>query len=476
MTATNGALTRALAYLDSHYEDFKRQLVELSKIPSVSAQGYPPAEVKRSAEATAVVMRELGIENVQVLEIPDVHPYVYGDWLKKPGSPTILLYGHHDVQPEGRHERWQSPPFEPQERNGRLYGRGTADDKAGVMAHVAAVASYLKSGGALPCNVKFVIEGEEEIGSGNLGAFLAKYKPMLSADFIVLSDTANFDTGIPALTYQLRGICQVDVEVQCLKQPVHSGMWGGPVPDPVQILSAMIADLTNKDGSLNIPGLYKMVAKPGKKQLQRIRSLPFNEKKFKQEAGLMAGMTLAGEKGYSVYEKIWTRPSLTVIALEARLFQGSSNQIIDAARARLSLRIVPNIDGNKAVALLKKKLTSKVPYGAKVTVSASRNAVTPWWTTDPEGPAFDAARRALKAGYGKETAMIGAGGSIGFVGPFAEMLGGAPCLLMGVEDPECHAHSENESLHLGDWKKCMKSAIHLYDELSRTPTDKQRRK
>lgn len=473
---SNGIVKDALVYLDAHLEEFKSQLVELSRIPSVSAQGYPPERVKRSAEATAEVMRAVGIENVEVLEIPGVHPYVYGDWLRKPGAPTILLYGHHDVQPEGRHERWTSPPFEPAERNGRLYGRGTADDKAGVMAHVAAVASYLKSSGTLPCNVKFVIEGEEEIGSGNLGAFLAKYKPMLSADFIVLSDTANFETGVPALTYQLRGICQVDVEVQCLQQPVHSGMWGGPVPDPVQILCKLIADLTDKNGAVNVPGLYKMVAKPGKRQLQRIRALPFNERKFKKDAGLLPGMKLAGEKGFSVYEKIWTRPSLTVIAFEARAFQGSSNQIIDAARARLSLRTVPDVDGNKAAALLKKKLTSNVPYGAKVTVTSSRMAVTPWWTTDPEGPAFDAARRALKAGYGKETAMIGAGGSIGFVGPFAEMLGGAPCLLMGVEDPECHAHSENESLHLGDWVKCMKSAIYLYDELSRTEAHKTRKR
>jgi acetylornithine deacetylase/succinyl-diaminopimelate desuccinylase-like protein len=474
MTATNGAVKDALAYLDSHFDDFKRQLVELSKIPSISASGFPPEPVKRSAEATARVMREAGIENVQLLEIPGVHPYVYGDWLHRPGAPTILLYGHHDVQPEGRHEKWTSPPFEPVERDGRLFGRGTADDKAGVMAHVAAVASYLKAAGGVPCNVKFVIEGEEEIGSGNLGAFLEKYRSMMAADFIVLSDTANFDTGIPALTYQLRGICQVDVEVQCLDHPVHSGMWGGPVPDPVQILCKLIADLTDKNGALAIPGLYKMVAKPGKAQERRIRALPFAEAKFKREAGMMPGMKLSGERGFSVYEKLWTRPSLTVIAFEARQFQGSSNQIIDAARARLSLRTVPNVDGNKAAALLKKKLTSKVPFGAKVTVATSRKAVTPWWTTDPEGPAFDAARRALKAGYGKDTAMIGAGGSIGFVGPFADMLGGAPCLLMGVEDPKCNAHSENESLHLGDWVKCMKSAVHLYDELSRTPRHKTR--
>jgi acetylornithine deacetylase/succinyl-diaminopimelate desuccinylase-like protein len=221
-----------------------------------------------------------------------------------------------------------------------------------VMAHVAAVASYLKSSGDVPCNVKFVIEGEEEIGSENLGKFLEKYKGKLSADFIVLSDTANFDTGIPALTYQLRGICQVDVEVQCLDHPVHSGMWGGPVPDPVQVLSALIADLQNKDGSLNIPGLYKDVAKPSKKQLQRIRKLPFDEKKFKKDGGLVDGLKLAGEKGYSVYERIWTRPSLTVIAMESHPIQGSSNQIVDSARARLSLRTVPNMDGRKAGWLL----------------------------------------------------------------------------------------------------------------------------
>jgi acetylornithine deacetylase/succinyl-diaminopimelate desuccinylase-like protein len=472
MTESNGTVKGAIQYLDAHVPDFQRTLIELSRIPGVSANGYPPEELRRSATGVADALRAAGVENVEILEIPGVHPYVYGDWLHKPGAPTILLYGHHDVQPEGRHEKWISPPFEPTERNGRLYGRGTADDKAGVMAHVAAVASYLKSAGEVPCNVKFIIEGEEEIGSENLGRFLEKYKGRMAADFIVLSDTANFDTGIPALTYQLRGICQVDVEVQGLGQPRHSGMWGGPVPDPVQVLCRLIADLSGKNGELNIPGLYRKVAKPKAKQLQRIRKLPFNEAKFKREAGMMPGMALAGEKGYSVYEKLWTRPSLTVIALEARPIQGSSNQIIDAARARLSLRTVPNMDAREAGRLLAKKLTSKPPYGAKVTAKVTGG--TPWWTTDPEGPAFEAARRALKAGFKKETAMIGAGGSIGFVGPFATLLGGAPCLLMGVEDPACNAHSENESLHLGDWVKCMRSAVYLYDELSRVPVGKKK--
>jgi acetylornithine deacetylase/succinyl-diaminopimelate desuccinylase-like protein len=250
-------------------------------------------------------------------------------------------------------------------------------------------------------------------------------------------------------------------------------MWGGPVPDPVQIACRLIAGLSGKDGRIDAPGLYSQVAKTGKTQLARIRKLPFSEAKFKREAGLMKGMTLAGEKGFSVYEQLWTRPSLTVIAFEARPLKGCSNQIIDSVRARLSLRTVPNMDPKAAGRALVRKLTAKPPFGAKV--EAKVVGTTPWWTTDPEGPAFEAARRALKAGYGKPTAMIGAGGSIGFVGPFADLLGGAPCLLMGVEDPLCNAHSENESLHLGDFVKSMRSAVHLYDELSRVPTKPKRR-
>jgi acetylornithine deacetylase/succinyl-diaminopimelate desuccinylase-like protein len=472
MAESNGDVKSALKYAEQHFDDFTQILVALSRIPSISADASRAADVRRSAEAMADALRQAGVEKVQVLEIPDVHPYVYGEWMHRPGAPTILLYGHHDVQPPGRPEKWLSPAFEPTERGGRLYGRGTADDKGGCMTHVAAVTSYLKGAGGLPCNVKFVIEGEEEIGSENLGKFLEKYKHMLAADFIVLSDTANFDTGVPALTYQLRGIVQVDLEVKVLDHPVHSGMWGGPVPDPVQILADLIADLRNKDGSLNIPGLYKDVAKPSKKQLKRIRSLPFDEKKFKKDAGTVKGTKLWGEKDYSVYEQIWTRPSLTVIATESHEFAGSSNQIVDSARARLSLRTVPDMDGAKAGEQLVKKLTKKPPFGVEVT--AKVNGSTPWWTTDPDGPAFEAARRALKAGFKKEAAMIGAGGSIGFVQPFSDLLGGAPCLLTGVEDPPCNAHSENESLHLGDFKKCIASTVYLYDELSRVPVGARR--
>jgi acetylornithine deacetylase/succinyl-diaminopimelate desuccinylase-like protein len=454
-----------LRAVDRDFAAFKKRLIELARIPSVSAEGFPANEVRRSADAFAGLLREVGLANVEVLDIAGVHPYVYGDWLGAPGAPTLLLYGHHDVVPPGRPEQWRSPAFAPTERGGRLYGRGTSDDKGGILVHVAAVAAYLRTRGALPCNVKFVIEGEEEIGSGHLPRFLERYAEKLAADAVVLSDTSNFATGVPALTYRLRGLCQVDVEVRCLERPVHSGQKGGPVPDPAQILCRLISGLTADDGSLDVPGLYRRVDRPTAPQRARIRKLPFDEKAFARAAGLLPGVRLAGEKAYSPFERMWTRPSLTVIALESQPILGSSNQIVDSARARLSLRTVPNMDSREAGELLIRKLTRQPPHGAHVTARIVRS--TPWWATDPEGPAFDAARRALKAGFGRDAVMMGAGGSIGFVQPFADFLHGAPCLLTGVEDPACGAHSENESLHLRDWKKCMRAAVHLYDELSR---------
>ncbi len=439
------------------------RLADLVRIPSVSAEGFPAAEVRRSAEATASLLREAGLENVRLIETDGHHPYVYADWQHAAGAPTLLVYGHHDVQPPGRPERWTTPAFEPSERGGRLYGRGAVDDKGTFFTHVAAIRAWLGSAGRLPLNVKLLIEGEEEIGSPGLEAFLARHGKELSADVAVLADTGNFDVGHPALTYQLRGICQVDVEVRCLKQPVHSGFYGGPTPDAVRILARLIASLEKKDGSLDVPGLYARVATPGKRQLRRIRALPFREPKFRASAAMRPGTRFVGERRYSVWERLWTRPALTVIALEAHELAGSSNQVIDAARARLSLRTVPRMDEREAGRLLARRITRRPPAGARVTARVSGTAR--WWTTDPEGPAFEAARRALRAGYGREAAMIGAGGSIGFVKPFSSALGGVPCLLMGVEDPHSAIHSENESLHLGDFRKGLRAAVHLYEEL-----------
>jgi acetylornithine deacetylase/succinyl-diaminopimelate desuccinylase-like protein len=268
--------------------------VDLCRIPSISAAGFPPEEVRRSAQAMAQAPRDTGVEHVEALEIPGVHPYVYGDWLRRPGAPTVLLYGHHDVMPPGRAEKWLSPAFEPTERGGRLYGRGTADDKGGVMAHVAAVGSYLRAARTLPLNVKFIIEGEEEIGSRNLGRFLEQYQAKMAADFIVLTDTRNYDVGHPALTYQLRGM---------------PGGRGGAGPPPAAAQRPQRARarpgadplrhdrrIRKPNGALNVPGLYAKVARPSAKQLARIRKLPLSEAKFKKESGMLPGVRLWGRE------------------------------------------------------------------------------------------------------------------------------------------------------------------------------------
>jgi len=462
----NHDLKDVLRYIDRSKKSFLDTLIKLARIPSVSAEGFPAEELDRSALAVCRAMRDAGLRKVRRLTLPGVFPYSYGEWLGAKGAPTVLLYGHHDVMPPGRPEKWLTPAFEPTlKRNGRLYGRGVVDDKAGVMVHLAAIQSFLKIHGSLPVNVKFLVEGEEELGSENLGAFLRKYKKTMKADYIILTDTANLEAGLPSITYQLRGIVGADLEVRALKLPLHSGMWGGPVPDPVVAISKILGGLIKEDGKIDIPGLYRDVRKPTAKERARLESLPFDEESFRADGGFVKGLKFAGEKNKTVYERLWMRPALTVIALEASPIQGSSNQIVDSARARLSLRIVPNQNPKDVTRSLIKRLKHNPPWGIEVRAKPLSSVL--WWTTNPEGPAFDAAARALKNGYGKDAVFIGAGGSIGFVEPFARELGGVPAILMGVEDPICNAHSENESLSLSDWYKGMKSAVFLYEELSK---------
>jgi acetylornithine deacetylase/succinyl-diaminopimelate desuccinylase-like protein len=450
--------------VDRRFAEWKDALVELVRVPGVSAAGFPAEDLRRSADATAVVLRRMGATNVERLELPGVPPYVYGDWLGDPSAPTVLVYGHHDVVPPGPVEKWSSPPFVPVERQGRLYGRGTADDKGGFMAWVAAASAYRSALGRCPVNLRFLIEGEEETGSTHLPAFLERFQGRLRADVVVLSDTYNFATGVPALTFQLRGLVQVDVEVSCLERPVHSGDFGGAVPDAVRILCRLLDDLRAADGRIAVPGLYADVARPRARVRRQLARLPFSPAAFRRGASMLAGTRLERERGASVYEQLWMRPSLSVIAIEAHPLHGAANQVLDSARARISVRTVPNMDPEKTGRQLVRKLTTRPPAGAHVEARVTRT--TPWWTSEPAGPAFEAALRALERGYGRKPAVIGSGASIGFVKPFAEALG-VPCLLTGVEDPGCAAHSEDESLHLGDFRKSIRSAVHLFDELGR---------
>ncbi|MBI3633360.1 MAG: M20/M25/M40 family metallo-hydrolase [Candidatus Vogelbacteria bacterium] len=455
----------ALKYFEENYENFLEDLKSLVRIPSISTNGFDRKNVASSASAVGALMKEAGLQNVEILEVNGGHPYAYGEWLGKKDAKTVLMYAHHDVQPTGDVKKWNSKPFEPELKGDRLYGRGAADDKAGVMSTIASVSSYLKSSGELPLNVKIIIEGEEEIGSENLPHLLNQYRDKLMADYIILSDTGNYDIGIPAVTTQLRGIVAVDITVSALKQPVHSGMWGGPLPDPVQALAKIIAKLTDDKGKILIPEIYDDVAKLSVEEKKIIHDLPWNEEIFREQACVLEDVKLEHDSEYSPNEQIWFRPSLSVNAIQASSREQVSNIIVDSAWAHIGIRIVPNMSPEKTLASLTKYLLDCAPKG--IVMDIKPHTSVSWWKTDTKHKAFTAAKIAIEKGYGRAPVFIGSGGSIGFVEPFTKALNDAPALLVGVEDPQTNAHSWNESLYLPDWKKCIISTIHLFAELAK---------
>lgn len=453
-----------LTHIDQHFDRFLSELDTLSRIPGVSQDPPPSPALQASAQAVVDAMGRAGLHQARVLDLPGAHPYAYSEWLGRPGAPTLLLYAHHDVQPIGRIERWHSPPFEPEIRDGRMYGRGVVDDKAGIVTHLAAIAGWLEVHGTLPCNVKFIVEGEEEVGSDHLEPFLAAHAELLQADCIVLTDTANLDTGVPSITTRLRGLVGAVIVVEGLDHPLHSGMWGGPVPDPVMALVRILARLVDEHGDPAIPGLAQRIRPPSVRERAALDALPFDAEAFARDAGMLPGMRFSGAPDATVYERMWYRPSLTINGILSVNPRTAPNQLTDRAEARVTLRTVPDIDPTEAMALLREQILRNPPFGVRVTLEEESPGW--WWSTDPVGPAFEAAARAMEAGYGRPCTFIGCGGSIPFVNPFARVLGGVPALLLGLEDPTCNAHGENESLHLGDWKKGMRSAAVLYQELA----------
>lgn len=460
-------MTRSPAhdYFEKHKDTYVDQLKKLAAIASISSSDTHMREVYLCAEAVETLMRNMGLEKVELLEVDGALPYIYGEWIKAAGAPTVLLYAHYDVQPIGDEKLWHSPAFTPEIRGERLYGRGTADDKAGIMAHLAAIDSYLKADGSLPVNIKCIFEGEEEIGSLNLEKLLAKYAHKLQADYIIIADTENFAEGIGGITTQLRGLIDLDIELRALTQPVHSGQYGGPVPDPVMELTKLLAKLVDKKGKIAVPGVYADVRMLSPKERAALKRLPFNEKRFREHAKMLPTSKVSGEKGFTPYELIWHRPALSINAIQASSRAQVSNIIVDAAWAHLGIRLVPNMSPKKTMAQLVRFLKKEAPKNMLLTITPGH--AVPWWTSDTKSPPAQAALRALKKGFGKDPVSMGSGASIGFVEPFARALGGAPALLLGVEDPESNAHSYNESLYLPNWYKTVDSMMHLYEELAR---------
>lgn len=460
--ADASAADSAVRHYEAHKDEYLEDLKGLVRIPSVSFDGFSPENVRASGRATAELLKRRGLENVRLLELKGAHPYVYGEWLHAEGAPTLLLYAHHDVQPAGDIAKWRTDPFEPVEKDGRLYGRGSADDKAGILVHAAAIDAWLKTAGKLPVNVKVVIEGEEEVGSEHLAEFLTAHREMLAADAMILTDCGNFDTGLPSLTTSLRGIVVVDVEVRALKQAIHSGMWGGPVPDAAMALCHILASLTNKDGSIAVKGIYDRVRPLSDAERASIASLPTTDEKFRHESGMLGGVELLG--GRHPWETNWRQPSIAINAMEASNRKEARNILNESAWARVGVRIVPDMDPKETAQLVIEHIKKAAPWGVEVHINDHGGA--PPWFTNPDHPAFALAMRSLEKGYGKAPVLMGCGGTIPFAGPFSAALGGIPALLVGVEDPYTAAHGENESLHIGDFHKAVKSAIHMFDDLS----------
>jgi acetylornithine deacetylase/succinyl-diaminopimelate desuccinylase-like protein len=462
--------------IDQRFEATVRELMELSRIPSVSAAGFDPKEVERSAAAVATLLEEAGFEGVEILRVGEAHPYVVAERAAAgPGAadaPTVLIYAHHDVQPPGRPERWVTPAFEPTVRDdGRLYGRGVVDDKAGLMLHVAALRGWIETESGPPVNVKLIVEGEEEIGSGHLAAFLEAHRERLACDVLVLSDTANIATGVPSMTTSLRGIVQIDVTVAALDHPIHSGMWGGPVPDAATALSRILGRLFDDDGLPAVPGLEDDVPEVTDAERAELAALPFDPEVYRSEAGMLEGVALRASGGADLYERLWWRPALSVVALEAMPLAEATNQLVAEARARVSVRVAPGQDAERVARCVVASIEQEPPAGVRVRCDVT--AAVPGWKRGSETEVLEAACRALAEGYGVPATLIGCGATIPFVGPFGEVMGGIPELLLGLEDPPCNAHGENESLDLADFRKAAHASAHLLAELKTTLAEKR---
>ncbi len=409
----------------------RRDLEDLVRIESVWADPARRDEVQRSAQAVATLLSDAGFATVEIVSEGGA-PAVIAHHPAPPGAPTVLLYAHHDVQPEGEYKDWESPPFEPTARDGRLYGRGTADDKAGIATHLAAFRAH---NGKPPVGVTVFVEGEEESGSPSLGRLLAAHRDKLAADVIVIADSDNWTVDIPALTISLRGLADCVVEVATLDHGLHSGMWGGVVPDALSVLVRLLASLHDDDGNVAIAGLHESAAADLDRGLNWVR----------EESGLLDGVQEIGSG--TAAQRLWAKPAITIIGIDTTPIAKASNTLIPRASAKVSMRVAPGGDAEVHLDALRRHLEENVPWGAQVTITPGD--VGQPYSIDATGPVYEAARSAFRQAWGVDAVDMGMGGSIPFIAEFATEFPDATILVTGVEDPATQAHSVNESLHLG---------------------------
>jgi acetylornithine deacetylase/succinyl-diaminopimelate desuccinylase-like protein len=454
-------MNRVVDYINLHRDRYVEELKQYLAIPSISALPQHAGDVRRAAEWTADALRGAGLQNVSLIDTPG-NPVVYGDWLGAPGKPTILFYGHYDVQPVDPVDLWTSPPFEATVRDGEIYARGAADDKGQVFMHVKAVEAYLKQNEQLPVNIRFFIEGEEEVGSVHLDDFVRAHKQELAADVVVISDSPMFDRGIPSICYGLRGLAYFQVDLRGTKSDLHSGSFGGAVANPAFVLAQILAQMKDRGGRVKIPGFYDSVRELSEAERAEWKKLPFNETRYRKDLG---APRLFGETGYSTLERVWARPTFEVNGLLSGFTGEGAKTVLPAtAMAKVSMRLVPDQDPQKIGDLFEDYLRKVAPKTVELKVTRMHGGKP--WMAEFDNKYVRAAGRAIEQGFGKAPVFNREGGSIPVVSTFQEELG-VPSVLFGVGLPDENAHAPDEKLDLGNFHNGIIASAFLYEEIAR---------
>jgi len=453
-------MSNVISYIEANGDRYLRELEEFLRMPSISTDVGDPKDLKRTAEFVADQLRQSRMTEVQIIET-EGHPIVYGERIEDPSHPTVLVYGHYDVQPIDPLELWKSPPFEPEVRQGKLYARGSTDDKGQMMIHLKSTEAFMEANGQLPLNMKFLIEGEEEIGSSHLDQFIRGHQEKLRCDAVVISDTAMFAKDVPSLCYGLRGMAYLEIVVTGPNRDLHSGSFGGPVGNPALALVKIVASMKDESDRITIPHFYDDVRELTKKEKDGFASLPFDSEAYKKDLGVRE---LSGEKEFTPLERVWARPTLEVNGISSGFTGEGAKTVLPArAMAKISMRLVPDQDHVEIAKAFENCVHSVAPDWVDVTVKSLHGGEA--WVAQLDHPALVAAANAIEKGFGKRPVFQREGGSIPVVAAFTELLK-APTVLMGIGLPDENAHAPNENLDLDNFYAGIKSSAYFLEEFA----------